>query len=164
MWRDGGDVPCRVSRHQSLAHVMRLSDLPARTPLNGIDTEPLVPYVAALDDPGNASASFEYTSSHCSRYRTDLKPNDVISIQIAWHHGWHAEVNGRGKPGRKRRTWVHVFGQPSRSAGPTEIKLEYEWRRNRKCGWRSGLSPRVRTAPWLLESRESRRYFFSAIA
>ena len=47
----GDDVIYRVPRRSAgLAHVMRQGDLAARQPVNGIDIEPVRPYVAALED------------------------------------------------------------------------------------------------------------------
>jgi hypothetical protein len=76
--------------------------LVSREPMNGIDIEPLRPYVAALDDPSMPAAEFRWTSMHSMRIAADLQEGQVISVQTAWHKGWHAVVkngaNGRSIP------------------------------------------------------------------
>jgi hypothetical protein len=58
--------------------------------------DPLRPYVAALDGGGFPGADFQWTSQHSARVVVEnLGPGDVISIQEAWHKGWHATANGR---------------------------------------------------------------------
>jgi hypothetical protein len=140
LWRDGGDVLYRVGPHRSLAHVMRTSDLPAKMPVNGIDIEPLRPYVAAIEDPRNPAAPFEYTSLHSATIRTDLRRNDVISIQIAWHPGWRAEFNGHHEPILKDALGF-MYLQPEGVEGPVEIALTYDGGTEmRVAKWLSGIT------------------------
>jgi hypothetical protein len=98
LWRDGGDVLYRVGASTSLAHVMTAGDLVARTPINGIDVDPLRPYDAAIENPSYPAARFEWTSLHSANIKTDLQANSIVSIQISWSRGWHAQVNGRSLP------------------------------------------------------------------
>lgn len=96
LWRDGDDVVYAVpARSRSFAHVMRAADLPPRTPINGIDIEPLRPYLAALDDPSAPGASFRWTSQHSADVGATLKPDQLISVQITYDQGWRASVNDR---------------------------------------------------------------------
>src|SRR5208283_5222081 len=61
LWRDGDDAIYEVpSRSPSLARVMKREDLARRTPINGIDVDPLRPYVAALDNPAYPEAEFRW--------------------------------------------------------------------------------------------------------
>ena len=95
LWRDGGDVLYRVGASTSLAHVVTASDLVARTPINGIDVDPLRPYVAALENPSYPAAALDWTSLHSASIKTVLPSNSVVSIQVSWSPGWHAHMNGQ---------------------------------------------------------------------
>lgn len=99
IYREGGDTIYRVGvAHASLARIVPRSSLVTRTPKNGVDVEPLRPYVAALDDPAMPLAEFRWTSMHSARIAADLQSDQVISVQIAWHRGWRASANGRAVP------------------------------------------------------------------
>ncbi len=95
IWRDGDDAFYRVRPPTSLARVVRRSDLVTREPSNGIDVDPVRPYVAALDDLNFPIASFEWTSPHSARITTNVAPDQVVSFQIASHKGWRAILNGQ---------------------------------------------------------------------
>ncbi len=140
LWRDGGDVLYGVPHPRGLAHVMRPGDLAARTPVNGIDLEPLRPYVAAIDDPQNPAADFAYTSSRSAAIRTELPVGDVISIQIPWHPGWHADVNGHPEPILKDGLGF-MYLQPSGVSGPVQVTLTYDGGTEmRVARWLCGLT------------------------
>jgi len=124
LWRDGGDVLYSVGASASLAHVVAASDLVARTPVNGIDVDPLRPYVAALENPRHPPASFEWTSLHSARIQTDLPPNSVVSVQISWSAGWHARINDRTLPVLKDGLGF-LYVVPN-SAGPASISIDYD--------------------------------------
>jgi hypothetical protein len=124
LWRDGGDVLYRVGTSQSLAHVMPERDLVARTPINGIDVDPLRPYVAALENPANAAATFEWTSLHSATIKTLLQPANVVSIQISWSAGWHARMNGR--PLRVLKDGLGFMYLVPGAPGPASITIDYD--------------------------------------
>jgi hypothetical protein len=95
VWHEGGDSIYRVpQRSASLARVMTRADLADRTPANGIDIEPLVPYVKALDDAGYAEADFRWTSRRSAAIQAKMSGRQVVSVQVSFHPGWHARVNG----------------------------------------------------------------------
>jgi hypothetical protein len=122
--RDRGDMLYRVGGSTSLAHVANASDLVARTPINGIDVEPLRSYVAALENPGYPAALFEWTSQHSARIKTDLPPNGVVSIQISWSAGWHAQMNGQRL--RVLRDGLGFMYIVPNAAGPASITIDYD--------------------------------------
>jgi hypothetical protein len=93
LWREGGDVIYRVGApHQSLARIVPRAALVSREPVNGIDVDPLRAYVAALDDARMPRAEFQWTSAHSAKIRGALQAGQVISVQEAWHKGWHANA------------------------------------------------------------------------
>ncbi len=124
LWREPGDVLYRVGTSTSLAHVMTASELVARTPINGIDVDPLRPYDAAIENPSYPAAAFEWTTQHSARIKTDLPPNSVVSIQISWSRGWHAHMNGRSLPVFKDGLGF-LYLIPGTS-GPTTISIDYD--------------------------------------
>lgn len=124
LWRDRGDVLYSVGTRPSLAHVVAPSDLVARTPINGIDVAPLRTYVAALESPRYPSASFDWTSLHSARIQTDLPPNSVVSVQVSWSAGWHAQINGRAAPVLKDGLgFIYIV---PRAIGPAAISIYYD--------------------------------------
>jgi len=124
LWRDRGDVLYRVGASTSLAHVVNASDLVARTPINGIDVDPLRPYVAALENPSYTAAQFEWTSRHSARINTDLSPANVVSIQISWSAGWHAHMNGR--PLRVLKDGLGFMYLVPNGTGPASMTIDYD--------------------------------------
>jgi len=125
LWRDGGDVLYRVGKpHLSLARVVPKIDLVSRTPINGADVDPLRGYVAALEDPAMPDARFQWLSAHSARIETDLGADEVISVQMAFHPGWHARAGGKELPiARDALGSMTIY--PERS-GPSTIDLFYD--------------------------------------
>jgi hypothetical protein len=92
---DGGDRIYRIpSRTASLAHVVNASDLVSRAPYNGVDIEPLQPFVRALEDPALPVAEFTWISRSEASIAATLKPGQVLSVQETYTPGWHASVSG----------------------------------------------------------------------
>ncbi|MGP0072892.1 MAG: hypothetical protein ACLPWF_13285 [Bryobacteraceae bacterium] len=124
LWRDRGDVLYSVGGSPSLAHIVAPSDLVARTPIDGIDVAPLRPYVAALENSQYPAASFEWTSRHSAQIQTNLPPNRVVSIQISWSAGWHAQINGASVPLHK--DGLGFMYLVPRTIGPASISIYYD--------------------------------------
>ena len=98
LWHEGDDSVYLVpQRSSSLARVVTRADLVGRSPVNGIDIEPLLPYVTALDNEALPTAVFYWTSRHSASIQATLSPQHVVSMQISYHPGWHAKVNGANK-------------------------------------------------------------------
>ena len=98
-WRNGEDVVYRVpARSTSLAHVIPDAAVVSRSPYNGVDTAPLVPFVAALEDPKLPLAKITWLNNHRAQIVAELAPGQVISLQNSYAPGWHAAVSG--KPAR----------------------------------------------------------------
>jgi len=96
LWREGGRrrylsvEPPRDNAPQSLAHVIHPDQLVRRAPVDGLDVEPLRPYVAALEDP-SPRARFRWRNPHDAAIAAD----QVLSVQASYAPGWHAAANGR---------------------------------------------------------------------
>jgi len=101
LWREGDDVIYRVPRRSpSLAHVIRREDLPGE-PTGGLDVAPLRPYLAALDDPSLPQAGFVWRNHHAASISAILEKEQLLSVQISYHPGWKAAVNGQQRVVRK---------------------------------------------------------------
>jgi hypothetical protein len=95
LWRDGDDVIYEVpQRSPSLAHIVNPADVVRRAPLNGVDTEPLEPYVRAIESPDYPEAEFAWINQHQARVKASFTADQLLSVQISYDGGWHARVNG----------------------------------------------------------------------
>jgi len=99
LWRDGDDVIYAVpQRSTSLAHVVNRSDVIPRTPINGLDIEPLEPYVRAIESPEYSPAQFEWINNGEARITTKCSAGQLLSVQISDDSGWHARANESERP------------------------------------------------------------------
>jgi hypothetical protein len=131
LWHyDDDDVIYRVDTASagagplSLARVVPRGALVSRTPIHGLDLDPLRPYVAALDDRGMPHAEFRWTSMHSADISTQLDPGQVLSVQMAWHKGWHATANGT--PTSILRDAIGLMYIDPEISGPCKIELLYD--------------------------------------
>ena len=125
VWRDGDDAIWEVPwRSPSLAHAMRPSDLVAREPESGIDVDPLRPYVAALDNPEFPAAQFAWRNRHQATMTADLRRDQVLSVQITYHPGWHASVDGQ--PRRVFRDNLGQLAVAPACDGPCRVELDFD--------------------------------------
>jgi hypothetical protein len=98
LWNEGDDAVYSVpQRSGSLARVVNRPDLVLRTPVNGIDVEPLVPYVKAIGDPALPEDDFRWVSRHSAVIRANLSRRQVVSVQISYHPGWQSSEQRRGE-------------------------------------------------------------------
>lgn len=158
LWRDGDDVIYAVPhRRASLAHAMTRDAIPVRAPANGIDIDPLKPYVAALSDQSLPAAAMRWTSRHSAGIEATLKPEHVISVQVTGHPGWRATANGHEIPVRTDALGQVVI-EPG-CDGPCDIRLEYdgglEMRIARGITWTAAAGSLV----WVLAGFVRRRYW-----
>ena len=121
--RHGDDYILRVpDAPESIGHIVPRTALPARTPLNGIDTAPLVPYVSAL---ARAASSLPVTwpNAHEILTRPHLDAPDVLSLQVTYHPGWNATSDGH-PIAVQRDALGHIWLDPG--AGDHDIHLWYD--------------------------------------
>ncbi len=125
LWREGDDMIYAVpQRSSSLARVIGQGQVVQHTPVNQLDTRETDRYVAALDDPAFPLASFEWLNAHAARVSSNLQRGQEISIQMTFHPGWHANVNGIVREIREDGLGMMVI-EPG-SEGPTTIELNYD--------------------------------------
>jgi hypothetical protein len=125
LWRDGDDVIYAVPwRHYSLAHAMEPAGLVARTPMHGVDSGPLVPYVAAIDSPTAPDLDVRWRDNETMVITGNLRAGQIVSVQEAEHFGWHASVNGA--PRRISRDKLGLMAVAAECAGPCTVVLHYD--------------------------------------
>ena len=125
LWRDSDDVIYEVpSRTPSLAHVMKREDLVPRAPASGIDVDPLRRYVAALDNPAYPLADFRWLAPSHAAITANLERSQILSVQISYHPGWHARVNGRACSTYRDHLGMLVV-EPA-CDGPCTVEMNYD--------------------------------------
>jgi len=124
LWREGGVTIYRIpQRSPSLAHVVPEEALVRRRPIDGSDIADLERYDAALEDPSLSQADMRWDGRNRIRIHTAASGQDVLSIQVSYHPGWHAVVNGR-------RAGIHsdalglMWLRPN-CAADCEVQLDY---------------------------------------
>jgi len=95
LWRERDTTIYLVSDGPfSLAHVVRPDDLVRHTPINGLDVGEIRRYVAALEETAPAPATLNWDGDNKAVIQARLQPGQVVSAQITYSPGWHAQVNG----------------------------------------------------------------------
>ncbi len=96
----------------------------AREPRGGVDVDPLRRYVAALDDPAFPAADFRWVDRHRATVAAEMRPGQVLSLQITYHPGWHATV--AGKPRRTYRDHLGLVAVDAACNGRCTVELNYD--------------------------------------
>jgi len=124
-WRSGEDVVYRVpSRSNSLVHVIPETAVVSRSPYDGVDIAPLVPFVTALEDPQLPQAKIAWQNNHRAQIVAELAPGQVISLQNSYAPGWHAAVSG--KPARVSADGIDLTIIKPECTGTCVIELSYD--------------------------------------
>ncbi len=124
LWHDEDDSIFAIPQpSRSLARVVPANVLVARTPIHGLDVEPLRPFVAALDDSSMPLAELVWNSTTQARIRTTGAPGQAVSVAINWAPGWRSDVAGR--PVEVRKDGIGLIALEPACNGPCEIHLEY---------------------------------------
>ena len=125
LWREGDVTIYAVPRRsRSLAQVVRRADLAPRFPPDASRPAELQRFLTALDDPGLPEATFQWLGTRRARIAADLRPGYLIAVQVAYHSGWSARVNGQA-----RRVWGDPLGLTivdPRCDGPCVVDLAYD--------------------------------------
>ncbi len=125
LWRDGDDVIYEVPwQYYSIAHAIQPGDLVERTPINGVDTEPLAPYVAAIERPDAPELRVRWPDNETIVITGDVKPGQIVSVQENAHPGWHATVDG--SPRRVFADKLGLIVVAPTCSGNCTIELRYD--------------------------------------
>ena len=96
LWHEDDDTIYAIpQRTGSLAHVVPLSAIVKREPINGLDTGEVARYVAALEDVSLPAAEMTWQDPEHGRIRTALHAGQTLSVQITYDKGWIARANGK---------------------------------------------------------------------
>jgi hypothetical protein len=76
---------------------MEPGDLVQRTPRHGVDTDPLIPYVAAIERPDAPELQVRWPDNETMVITGRLKTGQIVSVQENAHPGWHAAVDGAAR-------------------------------------------------------------------
>jgi hypothetical protein len=125
LWRESDVTIYAVPRRsRALAHVVRRADLAPGFPPDASRPAELQPFLAALEDPGLPPSTFQWLGTRHARIAADLRPGYLIAVQVAYHRGWSARVNGQA-----RRVWGDPLGLmivDPRCDGPCVVDLAYD--------------------------------------
>lgn len=133
IWHEGDDTLYRVSAPPSLAHSIEPAALIARRPES---LEDLRVYVAAIE---KSALAFDWTTRHSAKITGILPAGNVISVQISYHPGWSAVVNGQ--PRAVRADGLGQMIVDPKCTGICRIDLNYD----------GGAEMRVaRRLPWIV--------------
>jgi len=125
LWRGDGVTLYRVPYSTpSLAHVLTEDAIVHGTPSGPSDIAPLDAYNHALGDSTLPSAEFTWEGRNRIRIRTRATTDQVISVQVSFHRGWHATANGRGV--RLQRDGLGLMWFRPSCNGPCEVQLDYD--------------------------------------
>ena len=125
LWRNGDDYLYRVPRrNRSLAHVITPAGEIQGEPNKVEQHDPIIPLVAALENPDSPPATFEWLQPHHARVTANLQPGQVLYIQVTHHPGWHATVDG--EPRVLRRDPIGQMIVEPGCTGPCTVELQYD--------------------------------------
>lgn len=124
-WKNRDTAIFRVpTRSASLAHVVAEMSIVRHKPLDGHHTEEVARYVSELENANRPEASWRWISPGKAEARAQVSAGEALSVQVSYHPGWHARVNGV-------ETRVHADGlgllwlKPAQS-GAIDVQLSYD--------------------------------------
>jgi hypothetical protein len=135
LWSEGGVNIYRVPlREFALAHTVPESAIVALPPRAPEDVGQVERYVSALDDPAIQATTFAWEGPNRARIHT--MGGEAVSVQISYHPGWHATVDGRTR--ELHKDGLGLMWLRTGVRGPCEILLDYDggWEL-RLCRWLS---------------------------
>jgi len=125
LWsQDGNEILAIPHRSGGLAHVIPEASLVRRAPVHGLDVAPLLPYIAALDDPAMPPASITWRTQHDATIQARLGKGELVSVQVTYTKGWHATVNREER--EVIRDGIGLLAIRPRCEGDCLIRLTYD--------------------------------------
>ena len=157
LWRDGDDVIYGVpARTESLAHVIRYQDLMERAPTGFSDVAPLSSFVAALENPDLPLAKCVWLTPHEARIVAELRREHLIAVQVSYHPGWRAWVNGERR--RILRDKLGLMTVETKCEGRCVVELLYDGGAEMWLAGFAGAASVLGILVWLGWEWRSRRF------
>ena len=124
LWRQGENVVYRVPRKSTdPVRVIPKSAVTPRAPVNGLDIEPIQPFVSALEDPVMPAATFRWVNRHQAVIDAQTEAGQVIFLQISHDPGWKAIEDGIALPVMADPLGMSYVEPLKR--GPVQLQLVY---------------------------------------
>jgi hypothetical protein len=125
LWRDGGDAIYGVpQRGVSLAHVILSADVVAQGTDRVENVEAVRKLDAALENFALPVADFTWKNPSEAAVSATLQPEHVVMVQVSYHPGWRASVDGSARP--LRRDGLGFMIIEPQCNGPCQIRLLYD--------------------------------------
>jgi hypothetical protein len=125
LWRQGENAIYRIPRKSvDPVRVIPQSAVTPRAPENGLDIEPIQPFVAALEDPAMPPATFRWVNRHEAVIDTETSAGQVIFLQISRDKGWKAIEDGIVLPVMADPLGMSYVEPVKR--GPVRLRLIYD--------------------------------------
>lgn len=135
LWREDDTTIYRLpKRTPGFAHLVSESAILREEPKAPNDVAGIDRYVAALDQPAFPAATFAWEGTNRIHIHTDARPDQVLSVQVSWHPGWHAVVGGKKIDVRK--DGLGLMWMRPECNGACDLQLDYDggWEL-RICRW-----------------------------
>jgi hypothetical protein len=125
IWKEDGVTLYRIpQRTQSLAHVVPEVALVLRQPRRPGDIDDLERYDAALENASLPEATLRWAGWNRINIDTVAAPGQAISLQVSYHPGWHASINGG--PVEVRRDGLGLMWLRPAFNGACRVDLYYD--------------------------------------
>ena len=125
LWRQDENVVYRVPRKSTdPVRVIPKAAVAPRAPANGLDVEPIEPFVAALEDPAMPTATFRWVNGHEAVIDAETNPGQVVFLQIPPDAGWKAIEDGTQMPIMADPLGMSYLEPAKR--GPVQLRLVYD--------------------------------------
>jgi hypothetical protein len=125
LWHEDDTTIFAVPRRSSsLAHVVPVGAIVSERPAGPTYIAQVERYVAALDNPALPEATFRWDGNNRSFIGVPAAAGHALSVQVSWHRGWHATVNGRNLP--VLRDGLGLMWMKPECAGPCQIRMDYD--------------------------------------
>jgi len=125
LWRQGENVIYRIPRKSvDPVRIIPKTALTSRAPVHGLDVEPMLPFVSALEDPAMPAATFRWVNRHEAVIDTETGPGQIVFIQIPPDAGWKAIEDGTVVPIRADPLGMGYVEPVKR--GPIQLRLVYD--------------------------------------
>lgn len=112
LWRDHDDAIYEIPGDGSLAHVVNADDLVSTATL---DWAAINRFASAIDrsrQDKTRETIMRWDGTDRAKVQTQLRDQDVLSVQISWDPGWRASVNGSSIPIARDKLGLMVLRPP----------------------------------------------------